>query len=82
MVIDITKVHLGRGSALSYDTSTYGFIPISIIPLIAYAHREGLYEEQARVLTINTTMANNKKLKKFAPILYLTYKSMRTFLKC
>ena len=75
-------MHLGRGSDLSYDTSTCGFAPISIILLIADAHREQSHEEQARVLATNTTVADYKKSKKYVLILDLTCKRMRIFLKC
>ena len=82
MVKDLTKVHLSWGSDLSYDTSISGFTLISIILLTADAHREWLYEEQARALGTNTTVADYKKSKKNVLILDLTYKSIWTFLKC
>ena len=82
MVKDLTKLHLGRGLNLNFDTSHHGFTPISIIPLAVDAHREREYEEQARAQVTSTTVADHKKSKKYVPMLDLTYKSMRIFLKC
>ena len=82
MVKDLSKLHLVRGVDLNCDTSHHGFTPTSIILLTVDAHKEREQEERARAMKTNTTVVDHRKSEKHVPVLDLTLKSMRTFLKC